>query len=122
MLGKNGDIGMSGNGTLVIFDDGSDKVANVAEEMLLKHADLSGKPFVESPLSLTAVFSENTDKPVAYLEGVSMQGRFYLSRLAVDEALRGKNIGRTLMKKLEEIATSRGDAEVVLDTWSFQAE
>lgn len=107
---------------IVVQSEATNKVADQAEDLLQAHAVAAGHPFDGTPLSLTAAFSDSLEEPLGYLEGVSMQGRFYLSRLAVYDAARGQGVGTLLMSQAEQIAYERGDAEFILDTWSFQAE
>ena len=107
---------------LAIIAENTKIAADPAEQLLLKHAKQSGKPFTETPLSLIATSLENKEKHLGYLEGTSMQGRFYLFRLAVLENNRQQGIGSFLISELEKIVTTRGDAEIVVDTWNFQAE
>lgn len=113
---------MTKNNSPQILESQTSDVAQAAENLLLKHADQAGFPFQEKPLSLTALLPDESNHPVGYLEGISMQRRFYLSRLAVFENARGQGIGSALLSRAEEIARKRGDAEFVLDTWNFQAE
>ena len=110
------------NKKLVAIAENTKIAADPAEELLLEHAKKSGNPFTESSLSLTAISTENREDKLGYLEGTSMQGRFYLFRLAVSENNRGQGVGSFLMSELEKIATERGDSEIILDTWNFQSE
>jgi len=107
---------------LKIIAENTDSAAAAAEDLLLYHAIAAGKPFDDEPLSLTAIHTDQPEQPLGYLEGASMQGRFYLTRLAVSNDARGQGIGSALLSKAEQIVTKRGDAEIVLDTWNFQAE
>lgn len=107
---------------ITIQAENTDAAANEAEALLLAHAKAVGFEFKEKPLSLTAAFSDDPGSPIGYLEGTSMQGRFYLSRLAIRSDARALGVGSELLSDAERIASERGDVEVVLDTWSFQAE
>jgi GNAT superfamily N-acetyltransferase len=48
-------------------------------------------------------------------------GWFYVDLLWVEEALRGKGLGHSLLARAEEAARQRGAGHVYLDTFSFQA-
>ena len=48
-------------------------------------------------------------------------GWYFLEELWVDEKYRGKNIGSTLIEKVEECAKSNRALGVRMETWNFQA-
>ena len=48
-------------------------------------------------------------------------GQYFLEELWVDEKYRGKNIGSTLIEKVEECAKSNRALGVRMETWNFQA-
>lgn len=96
--------------------------ADPAEDILVAHAESQSHPFVATPLSIRAFRDEDGAASVGYLTGHSMQGRLFISRLAVNADNRGIGIGAKLLALAEKEALDRGVSEMVLDTWSFQAE
>ncbi len=50
------------------------------------------------------------------------QNRLYIHQVGVHPRHRRAGVGRALMRRVEELATELGVAEVALDTWSFNTE
>lgn len=61
------------------------------------------------------------DEIVGGIFGASNWDWLYIKLLAVDPSLRGQGIGSSLIKRMEEMALSRGCVGVHVDTFSFQA-
>lgn len=58
---------------------------------------------------------------IAALLGFTFGGWFHMETLWVDEAVRGKGLGKNLVRRAEEEAVARGCRIVNVETFSFQA-
>ena len=76
---------------------------------------------VEERLPLAVKMTDNQGNIIAGAAGRTFGDWFMLNTLWVDEKQRGKKIGDTLLKKIEQAAVKRGCNKSLLDTLNFQA-
>ena len=71
--------------------------------------------------SLSCFLRDEDGRLVAGLDGFTWGGYARIESLWVDEALRGRGLGRRLLAEAEREAVARGCVTVVVDTHEFQA-
>lgn len=71
------------------------------------------------PVAVTV--KNNHDEIVAGASGVTFGNWLHLTTLWVNEQLRGKNYGSTLLNEIERAAKSRNCKQCLLDTLDYQA-
>ena len=67
------------------------------------------------------IFVEENGKKLAGLTGEIFGNWLMIKYLFVDESLRGRGVGRSLMERAEAEARERGAKYAFVDTFSFQA-
>ena len=95
----------------------SDKEA--VENGLSKHATKSNHPWNDEPLGI--FYRDDNGVVLAGLTGETVWGWLCIKHIWVSEELRGKGIGKSLIKAAEEEARKRGCSNSTLDTFTFQA-
>lgn len=93
------------------------------------HAELAravhayGEPWVGRTESrrLNVVVRDVEGSLLGGITGRTVHGHFLIEVLFVDELLRGRGVGRTLMARAEREARARGCRGAQVDTLSFQA-
>jgi ribosomal protein S18 acetylase RimI-like enzyme len=77
------------------------------------------RPAPHTPL---AIFVRDDDGAVrAGIYGFLWGGMLEIDMLYVDEAWRGRGLGRRLVRAMEQAAVARGGRTAILDTFDFQA-
>jgi GNAT superfamily N-acetyltransferase len=68
-----------------------------------------------------AVSARRGDRIMGGVVGTAWGGWLFVSFLWIDEALRGRDVGRRLMRAIEDEARAFGCTRAYVDTFSFQA-
>ena len=100
-------------------DEPSDADARRVVEGLVRFNDQRGAP--EEWRGLSVLARDDHGSVRGGLLGYTHWGWLFLSHLWIDEPLRGRGYGRSLLELAEAEAVRRGCAHVHLDTFSFQA-
>lgn len=76
---------------------------------------------LKTPLKSVTFVSREHDELVGGITGTMFWHNLHIDFLWVDEEMRGKGLGRKLLKEIETFAREEGCNLILLDTFSFQA-